>query len=1140
MAFISYTKYILYTYFYNLYKCGNVLVVCGLSVAVVACGGSQGGVSGTTLPANVVESESGNASILIISPKVLSSLSNMANYGYIVVQNTGNQSISDITYSITNTVGSAGRVTLESTSTGACRDLVAGGECTFKAIVPPNSVSGSFRINTPTLSAVSKSLSRVVTSDSKDVSKFPFKAIGIQQELYNTVQGVDGLSVNYPSEVSNTVGSVLISGTVLSSEVGDFNTVIITDANGKPLPNQHSVSGNLGRGLAALGQGSSFAVLLQLSNVVNTTQVIRLRLSFVDANGVETNVQTGSNTGSITVVSNQAVVDVLPSNIILTPENPSQIITIYNSGSLSSNIKDVVSQDDNLTLGFLPDVLARDNAITFTLSLKNSVGISRTSHLTLYYNNGGSDFTQVIAVNQILIPEATPNPDHPISGLMAYFTSNNIFYKTSHSGTVTRQLILTNTGNTNETGILFSRLPDGFSVSSGISLNPCIVSENKVSNILTTSGSTQSCDVTVSYDRTTVVDQTSSFFDISYNYNNGQVAAPMVMVGVTFKVSQATANLEISPMLSADFGSILNNNESTMFNEFVLTNTGDAIATNIDITNQGLFSGMHPNLFMLNPNNTTTCTDILGIDDTCEIDVVLGPVGGDIYGEISAELAVNYVPYNEASSGTTNSILLTGFINTLDVPDLSIIPAVSGSFAAGTGVLSDPYQQEVGDGKGSIEYWIINNSLYQPATNFYVSVGTLPSGWTILENQCGTIDQPVTLLPNNGSCRITINLLADSSGEYNLNANVFTLNWTDFLHPNGETRVFSGVTYVNVYIAPSINVTTDIVDNATVQVGESFVVTATLSGGFAPGPDITIRWPDLPGISYNNNNCIINSSDPICVTSILIQDSSAIGTYAILPQPIGAGIPIGGYVSFNVIPPALPTIFITADLYPGDLGGVTGADQKCRMAASSVGSQIDPRLVNTFKALLVDSTRYPCDASGFCGESASRDWPLTAGVTYYSPDGNVFNTVNSNFVFSGFSGMFKDEYGILAQFEQPFWMGIQSVMTDSDLFDIAAWANVDVNPMADMMMYQAYSPSTCNDFTSNSELDNGTYGRNAAFPFISNQLETIIPNTWGNYYYFDNDATSQADVDFDQISNMWSSADRVSCNTPQPIVCVSQ
>ncbi len=299
--------------------------------------------------------------------------------------------------------------------------------------------------------------------------------------------------------------------------------------------------------------------------------------------------------------------------------------------------------------------------------------------------------------------------------------------------------------------------------------------------------------------------------------------------------------------------------------------------------------------------------------------------------------------------------------------------------------------------------------------------------------------------------------------------------------------------------------------------------TTTVAFSISPAPkDGTISIPltissSNPATASVTASCNITISAGIatpCAVTVTAESASSTPVTITATNANAAGI------TSNSIAVHAPIIFITHNFYTGNLkdagGGATGeagADAICQAEAYESDSVIPSGL--TFKALIVTSSRYPCDSTGNCGGSAAADWPLNAGDSYLNPDLTPFNTVNLNYVFDGSNPHFESISGSYALNGRGFWTGIQSILSNDSGTDIAGWAYADANPTQDSVTYNDYLYN-CNDFTS-AESDNGSnIGVTGLLPGESAPDPTPFPgSTWGNWAYL-------SDPSYDHQWNTWS------------------
>ena len=227
------------------------LALAGLTAAVLtAC--SSGGKCATCSSNNEGNSNTGDLSKLTFTaPNIVPSLPTLVGQGYIVATNNGDQVLNNLVYSVTEPIGGGDKITVDQASAANCQIIPAHGDCIFKVNVPAGTIAGSFVMNG---NQDSNLLTRLINKV-LDVSVTPSTVIGIEQVPYTTTTGADGITLYYYSVVIAGTSYVVVSGAVASSNAGSFNNVVLVDGNNNALPNQQSISGNLGAGLTNLSQG---------------------------------------------------------------------------------------------------------------------------------------------------------------------------------------------------------------------------------------------------------------------------------------------------------------------------------------------------------------------------------------------------------------------------------------------------------------------------------------------------------------------------------------------------------------------------------------------------------------------------------------------------------------------------------------------------------------------------------------------------------------------------------------------------------------------------------------------------------------------------------------------------------------------
>lgn len=881
--------------------------VC-LLFSVTSCGTSNS----TTPSTNSVDVGNIN-NVSYIAPNIIPSLIGASSRAYLVVTNESDEAVSNISYQITNAVGGGSSVTIESDSAAACSTAAAGGQCILTLIVPPSVQAGAFSV-----------------SASNIAGSTPVKSnlIGVEQASYNTQTGPNGITLYYSNTVVAGTPYVLVTGLVASESVGTFNSVEFIDTNDNPLPNQQVVSGNLGNGLSALPQGSTFAILIPVpaasdtstqlqpsaknraSNTAsNANQLFYTQTSFNAADGTKANIQTGSTINVLNVVStSQAVIEVLPLSLVLSESNPSQTLMIVNNSAVPATSLSLSSSSSNVTVDFSTSTLAPQTVAQATISLVDVIGAVSNSDLNLEYNDGVNDLSQLIAIEQNLTPPLSPIA---YAGLSLKLVPSNQFISSQLESVTSNFLLLTNTGNTNESNFIISGLPNGFSLSNGASANPCIVSDGiEITNTLTTSGSSQSCDVQVTHASQTVTPLTQASLAVNYDFDIdvSPVSAIASQISFYYEVKSSSANLAIVPNDNTDFGTIVNNNIAVESYVFTLVNSGTGTAENIDLNNSSLFSGTNANLFTLNTGAsgvTNPCSNSLDAGESCQLGVTFGPTL-EAAVDATASLAVTYYQFTGAVAPvTTAGVDLTGTVATAQSAIINIAQVSSSGFVTGNGTPSLPYL--IQESTAGVLNYTLTNTGTVPATNFYTTLtSNLPVGWTASNSTCGSITGPTTLNANGGSCQISFTLNSNNPGPNNLNLGLLDANWSD-QHSVTNTQNFSGTTtHVSIFAAPSIGITTTPSPLGQIAQGGSFVITASLSGGYSgTASQIINAATTASGVSFTNNNCVTSGSIPSCDITVNVAATGASLTNNVVNMSnttSGGPVPSPSSITFNVLP----------------------------------------------------------------------------------------------------------------------------------------------------------------------------------------------------------------------------------------------
>ena len=717
----------------------QLLITVGM-FTLAACGGSG------SCPPNG-NSSGGNtgelSKLTFTAPNIVPSLPTLVGNGYIVAMNSGDQTLNNLVYTITEPIGGGDKITVDQTSAANCRIIPAHGNCIFKVNVPAGTIAGSFVMNGnqdggSTLSRLLKNITKV------DVT--PSTVIGIEQVPYTTTAGPDGIALYYYSVVIAGTSYVVVSGAVASSNAGSFNNVVLVDGNNNVLPNQQSISGNLGAGLTNLNQGATFALLVPVPSGTEASQVIKIQTQEVAVDGSVSNVKTGITQTPLSTTTSAGIVNLFPSAAYLTASNPEQIITFYNNGDAPAQLEKLLATNSNVEVEFTPAAIGSNGKSTATLKLKNTSVPATTGSIVLTYNNSNSETTIIGKVDEniypVPIPSPTPTstptpspittstptpPTEPSAGLIVTITPNNFNVSTALPN-ASRVVTLKNTGNTPEAGFNFTFTPSGsFSIYPSGPTPTCSVSGSTVTNILQAN---EECNITIEYTSpNTVAGNYTGTMGISYTYN-GSVSANTPQQTFTTNVAQSSANLASTASTSNSFGSVLNNNTAvSSILYFKLTNSGEATATGLSFTNSN-------NLFHITTTGASAPACNIGGSGTlaafsdCYYGIQFGPIPSSTGAGVQNNTTT--VTGNWTSGGGSNTSTGTqstsGAVQTATSAAITLSGPTSSGFAGGSGTSVSPYQIQE-NSTGTLTYTYVNTGT-QSASNFYVFSPALPSGWT--------------------------------------------------------------------------------------------------------------------------------------------------------------------------------------------------------------------------------------------------------------------------------------------------------------------------------------------------------------------------------------------------------------------------
>ena len=462
----------------------------------------------------------------------------------ILLNNYGASTLNDLTYQIINNTTGVDLV-LTPSSLVNCASIAAGADCQLNVAVPVNSEPGSFGIAVKGTSSNSSQTLQQNTSAQQLNASSDVQVnvnIGLTDLPPSTGSGVNGISLLYPPTITlpnNAAGIVIITMVVTSVNLGAFNTFNVVDSNGTQLHSQ-VIGGTSGNDFTNYTVGSVVSLAVDVPSGADQISFYP-QLSEV-MSGATSNVSTDSNLSVVTVIrptsTPQAIISVTPNYINLTTSNPTQVVTVFNSGNaaatgLNNTTTAPLSISANTCTGSLAVGSSCAYTVTFTDQYVAGMGVATTS-----YDSGSKTATVQYT-----------GPD-PIAGLTIISATNpNLDFTTTTNNPVQSSLVtISNIGQADET-LSAVKLPTNFSLGSG---GTCSVGTMLQPNT--------SCTIVLVYNNAIVTAQnttTEVVVDYTYQGTTGDTLTASSTVGLTYQTIQSQASV------STDFATNLHHPSTT-------------------------------------------------------------------------------------------------------------------------------------------------------------------------------------------------------------------------------------------------------------------------------------------------------------------------------------------------------------------------------------------------------------------------------------------------------------------------------------------------------------------------------------------------------------------------------------------------
>jgi|GEM_PF-2873064 len=461
------------------------IALSSLAAAVLtACGGGGSCANCTTPGPN-------GGQLIFVAPSILPSLANKSGINYMGVYNPSEVTISGISYSMGQQVGSGNSITMDQTSAVNCASIAAKSSCFLKFSVPESTIAGG----------------TVVTASNSDGTEAATPlAIGVQQVPYIESANANGVGLYfYPKAqyTANGVPFILVTAVVQSPNVGTINTIELVDESGNVISGQVVTSNNSGPGTSPLQMGDVVEISLPIPQGVGITQNLKVRTSYQTLttsalNSIadklnlknqslkdSTNSSTGTTTYSLITQSNNINLQFTPNQVYLTQQNSIQYGYLYNIGDLTASQIEVSSSSPNVRVTAADEILNGQRVIKVTYELINTSVAPTTNTVTVTAQNPAGQ-TQTSTggtsqnVNPLPVPTPSPSPSPtptptpgpgPTPTPSANLTLSSSIVNLTNNGGFYKTITVTNTGNASATNLVLPAITAPLYL---YSLNTCV------------------------------------------------------------------------------------------------------------------------------------------------------------------------------------------------------------------------------------------------------------------------------------------------------------------------------------------------------------------------------------------------------------------------------------------------------------------------------------------------------------------------------------------------------------------------------------------------------------------------------------------------------------------------------------------
>lgn len=592
----------------------NLIIGIMVTIAVTSC--NNGASNTTTAINNNPTPNTTKLAVSIIGANEIPLTESNIQLPYII-KNNSPESLFNINYSV-NEITNTGnlennQISIDQQSMADCKVLDINETCTLIVNIASGAKAGSISISASiNQQNQSISLQSILSlfSSTNSTTIIGMLNVGLNNFSKNIGSGTDGIAVIYDNTILQSTdisgnltdySNIVVTLLATSPNIGSYKSLILKDSNGNNVPfatlygnpNSLQMPGDIAilevKAPKNLNQ-ISFAVVLNGSSSSNNISNIEL-VDIVSP-----------------VTTKIAILHTYPLSTQLTNEQPSQVVTIVNTGNApATNINVNAGPNTKITNNSCTGTLNPSETCTYVISNEVSVNGSSYTDVTYFDNNSNQATANIINNGQI----STGNT----VGLQIISSNpNNNFITTDLNSSYTSLLELKNIGTKPITLLDFPTIPN-YTIEPG-SVNSCIANQILAANA--------ECTLQIRYTNS-IIGSGASSLNFSYTLQDQNNVEQTLSSGIKLTNNTVAATANILPTsianiignnTSLNIGSIFDDSTSESSQTITLTNIGQVNATGFDISlnNNHLFAIL---------NNT--CTNSLSAGASCSFDIKFGP-----------------------------------------------------------------------------------------------------------------------------------------------------------------------------------------------------------------------------------------------------------------------------------------------------------------------------------------------------------------------------------------------------------------------------------------------------------------------------------------------------------------------------------